>query len=172
MYNIEKEIQEILDPLIFNASHELKGHCLFEHVISDRDLLLKLKWMRKAQGNEIVLASRFFSAEQARKAIYMLLNKNKMAIEQWRKTLDVPYLEIQGNFREAVGEGIAKNTDFSNKIPLHRLRVVLVKGDSIGRASYIKTAYPTNSITDNDVIYEAMDDWKKKETKLKRSRKS
>lgn len=70
MYNIEKEIQEILDPLIFNASHELKGHCLFEHVISDRDLLLKLKWMRKAQGNEIVLASRFFSAEQARKAIY------------------------------------------------------------------------------------------------------
>lgn len=73
MYNIEKEIQEILDPLIFNASHELKGHCLFEHVISDRDLLLKLKWMRKAQGNEIVLASRFFSAEQARKAIYMLI---------------------------------------------------------------------------------------------------
>lgn len=30
MYNIEKEIQEILDPLIFNASHELKGHCLFD----------------------------------------------------------------------------------------------------------------------------------------------
>lgn len=67
MYNIAREIDEILDPIIFDASHELKGHCLFEHVISDRDLKLKLKYMRKAQYGEIVIASRFFSKEQARK---------------------------------------------------------------------------------------------------------
>lgn len=164
MYNITKEIEEILDPLIFNASHELKGHCLFEHVISDRDLRLKLKYMKKAQYGEIVIASRFFSKEQARKAIYTLLKKNENAIIAWRKELNEPYLEIEGNFKEAVGEGIAKNTDFSNLFSLHRLRIVLVKGDSIGRAFYIKTAYPTNSISDNDAIYDAMDDWTDKKS--------
>ena len=114
MYNITQEIEEILDPVIFDASHELKGHCLFEHVISDRDLRLKLKYMRRAQYGEIVIASRFFSKEQARKVIYMLLKKNESAIITWRKELDEPYLEIEGNFREAIGEGITKNTDFNN----------------------------------------------------------
>lgn len=167
MYNIAREIDEILDPIIFDASHELKGHCLFEHVISDRDLKLKLKYMRKAQYGEIVIASRFFSKEQARKVIYMLLKKNESAIITWRKELDEPYLEIEGNFREAIEEGIAKNTDFNNLFPLHRLRVVLVKGDSIGRAFYIKTAYPVNSISDNEAIYNAMDNWAEKKKSKK-----
>lgn len=165
MYNIHREITEILDATIFKASHELKGHSLFEHTKSDKDLIRKLSGMRRGSEYDIVLASRFFDERQARQSIYDLLLQSEETIVKWRKTLDNPVLEIYGEFENPVGEGIAKNTDYETKFLLHGLRIILVAGDSIGRAFYIKTAYPVNNIDDSDVIYDAMDEWIEKNKK-------
>ena len=159
MFNIEKEIEEILDISIFIPTHELKGHCLSEHLLSDKDLQQKLRWMKAKNSDDITLASRFFSQEQALSAIYKLLVRNKEAIRKWRNTLDEPVLEIQGDFTEAGGEGLAKHTDCKTFFTLHGLRIVVIAGDSIGRAFYIKTAYPVNTFEDNDSIYDAMDEY-------------
>lgn len=165
MYDIHREIMEITDADIFKASHELKGHCLFEHTKSDRDLIRKLSGMHRGNEYDIVLASRFFNEEQARRSIYNLLLRNEESIISRRKNLNSPVFEIYGEFENPVGEGIARNTDYSRKFMLHGLRAVPVMGDSIGRAFYIKTAYPVNAMDDNDSIYDAMDEWMEQKNK-------
>lgn len=168
MFNIKKEIEEITQREIFMAIHEQKGHCLTEHLLDNRELREKL-WEKKKMNHseEITMATRFFSEDSALTLIQELLHRHIDDIIKWRKMLDYPYLEIQETFSESTGEGIAKGTDYDRLIEVHGLRIVLIAGDSIGRAFYIKTAYPINVFEDNDEIFDAMDEWQEQKRKRK-----
>lgn len=162
MFNIEREIEEILDENLFLTYHEHKGHCLTEHLLSDKDLRQKLWNMPKpADENDIVMATRFYSREQALKAIYEALSAHVDEIREWRKNLLYPYLEISHTDTKPTGEGICKNTD-KNLIAVHGTRVILIANDNEGRAFYIRTAYPVRTYDDVDVIYDAMDEWQER----------
>lgn len=169
MYNIEREIQLITEREDFLAVHEAKGHCLTEHLLSDKELRQKLyKMPRPRTEEDIVMATRFFSEKQALLDIQKTLENRKEEIIEWRKYLLNPYHEIQEILKEPVGEGIVKNADFNHLIPVHGLRIVLVKGDSLGRAFYIKTAYPNCVFQDVDEAYFAMDNWEKQKNSNKK----
>lgn len=166
--NIEREIEEILDKDLFLAYHEAKGHCLTEHCIDTKTLKQRLWDMPKPKfSDDIVAATRFFDENSALIAIHDTLINHISDIIKWRKMLDYPYLEITHEFTTPIGEGLCKNTDKS-LIPMHCIRVILINNDKNGRAFYIKTAYPTYSMDDIDIIYEKMDDFENKRKRGKR----
>lgn len=167
MYNIDREIELITNLDDFLAVHESKGHCLTEHVIPDnKELIYKLHKMSRSEDvGDIVMSTRFFSTTQALKIIQEALSCFKEDIVTWRKHLNNPYCEIQYSSDEFTGEGICKGTCYNDLIPVHGLRVVLIKGDSLGRAFYIKTAYPNCAFEDVDCVYDAMDKWQNNRVK-------
>jgi len=163
MYDIKKEIQEITNKEIFMATHESFGHCLTEHLLNDKELRDKLYMMPRPRDEfDIVMATRFFSEEDALAKIQEGLEKSYKKIVNWRKDLMNPYLELQITFETPVGEGIVKNASFNKMLKVHGLRIILIAGDKLGRSFYIKTAYPMRSINDIDEIYEAIDEWQMK----------
>lgn len=161
MYNIDREIELITNLDDFFAVHESKGHCLTAHVVPEKkELIYKLNKMPRAKDTgDIVMSTRFFSIAQALKAIQEALECFKEDIVAWRKHLDNPYFEIQYTSDTFTGEGICKGACYNDLISVHGLRVVLIKGDSLGRTFYIKTAYPNCAFEDVDYVYEAMDKW-------------
>lgn len=163
MFNVDNEIKMITDEEDFICVHEAMGHCLTGHLLNDRELRQKLYGMPKPRDlDEIIMATRFFSKEQALHDIRQALAENREQIISWRKHLDNPFCEIQCTFSKETGEGICKNTDFQERIPVHGIRVILIRGDSLGRAFYIKTAYPNCTFEDVDVVYDAIGRWQEK----------
>ncbi len=171
MYDLEREIQEITDEKIFFAIHEAYGHCLAEHILTDKELSNKLYDMPKPKSyDDIVMATRFYSKESALNFIQSGMLREIDKVKQWRAKLMYPFLELSVTFKEPVGEGIIKNADHKKKVPVHGLRIILIVGDKMGRAFYIKTAYPIRVFEDIDNIYDAIDEWQEKKKEQEKRR--
>lgn len=157
---LEQQINDIRDPLLFKViQHE--GHALDRHLMSDEKLKRALWAMRKPKDcDDIVMETRFFSESQALNAIADSLQQNIDIIEKWLLSECFGRLEVTGNFTEATGDGLVKNTDWSKPILVHAVRVILEKNScSVLRSFIVVTAYPIRCFDDNDAIYEAIDDF-------------
>lgn len=155
--------ESLTDENQFNVCHELYGHCLAEHTLSLPELQNKLWDSPKATiSNPIVAASRFYSANAARKIIHQTLIENVDSILQWRKKLYLNILVIEKDFSDSIGEAIIKGADRNTLIPFHRLTLVLCNGDQIGQPFFIKIAYPAQNFDDIDNCYDAIDEFQEK----------
>ena len=164
--------ESILDRKQFDICHELYGHCLAEHVTDLLSLQNKLWDMPRAtERNPIVVATRFFSEEEALQLLYDTLMDNIDHIQEWRRKLYLNETVIEKEFNEPVGEGIVKGADRSRLIPMHKITIVLSNGDSIGQPFYIKTAYPNRTFDDNDTCYDAIDEFQSRRRQRNESKK-
>ena len=157
---IKQQIEDIRDPLLFQA-YQSEGHAIEHHVLSD-DELRRALWVRPMPKNidDIDMVTRFKDKEHALNLIAETLLQNIDLIEKWLLTDTDNAYEATAAFEEATGDGLAKNTDWSKPIPVHGVRVILVKNSQIiGRSFVVVTAYPQRTFEDIDAIYDAIDDY-------------
>lgn len=163
---IEQQIEDIRNPLLFLA-YQCEGHAIDRHVLDDRQLLRAIYAKRKPQDvDDIVMVTRFKSKESALNLIADTLLHNIDAIEKWLLSSSENAYEATCTYTEATGDGLAKNTDWSKPIPVHGVRVVILKNFRlISRSFIVVTAYPQGTCDDIDAIYERIDDYISKKNK-------
>ena len=154
---IKGQIEDIRNPMLFKA-FQSEGHALERHLLTQQELVWAL-WKRRAPNfDEILKVTRFFDEESALNFIADALEHNFSTIEKWMMSDIESDLIIHQAFKKPVGDGIAKNTDWTKPIPMHSLTIVLRKNFKImSRCFVVVTAYPDATMDDNDIIYDAMD---------------
>lgn len=158
------QISEVRDPILFKAFHQEHsrdgGHALDRHLLSQQELVKALRKRRKPNFDEILKVTRFFDEISALNFIADALEHNLSDIEKWLLSSIESDLVIHQAFKRPVGDGIAKNMDWTKPIPMHSLTVVLRKNSRlVGRSFVVVTAYPDATMDDNDVIYDAIDEY-------------
>ena len=155
---ILSQISDIRDPLLFTAI-QIEGHALDKHLLSDDALRRALCHKEKPKYfDDIVKVTRFSSKEDALNLIADTLTRVVSDIEKWLLSDLESDLVIKEIFERETGDGLVKNTDWSQTIPMHAVTVVLRKNfRKIGRSFVVVTAYPSATLDDNDAIYDAMD---------------
>lgn len=161
MYNIEVEIEDILDEQMFLYFHESVGHTLTEHVVSHSDLIRKIK-TKTYSGSGITITSTFYSKRDALLIIHKAVSQKIDEIKAWRKRLLTDELILMVTLERETGYGVCKEANYSDKVKLHGVRVVLIANDKNGRAFAIKTAYPVAVFEDIDEINDKIDDYQSK----------
>lgn len=157
---IQQQINDIRDELLFFA-YQNEGHAIEKHVLSD-DELRRALWVkpRPKYDDDIVMVTRFSSKSRALNIIADTLQENIDAIEKWLLTDSEADLAVTATFEDATGDGLAKNTNWTKTIPVHAAMVVLRKNFAlISRSFIVVTAYPIRNFDDNDIIYEAIDEF-------------
>ena len=155
---IQQQINDIRDPLLFMA-YQSEGHAIDRHVLTD-DELRRALWVkpRPQSIDDIVMVTRFTSKEKALEIIADTLQQNANAIEEWLLSHSEEDLAVNAIFEDETGDGLVKNTNWAQTIPVHSARVIIRKNfKMIGRNFVVVTAYPLRSFDDVDVIYDAID---------------
>ena len=155
---IVEQIEDIRNPMLF-AALQVEGHALDRHLLSDNALRQALRLKGKPKYlDDIIKVTRFFDEGDALNLIADTLTTAISDIERWLLSDIEDDLTIKECFERATGDGLVKNTDWSQTISMHAVTVVLRKNfRKIGRSFVVVTAYPSASLDDNDVIYDAMD---------------
>ena len=157
---IKQQINDLRDPMLFMAYHH-EGHAIERHILSDDELRRSL-WVKPRPNSvdDIVMVTRFQSKEKALEIIAETLDANVNEIAKWLLCDSKEDFEATAVFNESTGDGLAKNTDWTNTIPVHGARVILRKNFKIiGRSFVVVTAYPFGAVDDIDSIYAAIDDF-------------
>ena len=165
---LEQQINDIRDPLLFMA-YQSEGHAINRHVLTN-DELRRALWIKPKpkDKDDIVMVTRFQSKEKALEIIANTLLKNSDVIEKWLLSDNEGDLAVSATYRDATGDGLVKNTDWTKVIPVHSAMVVIRKNFTvIGRSFVVVTAYPLRSFDDIDAIYEAIDDYVNKKISKK-----
>ena len=162
-------INETKNRELYIINHERRGHALYNHILSDYELVQKVRKGRKPQYvDDIVLATRWISEEQALHAITEALMIRKKEIESWLKNWNGMEFAFQETLSEITGEGIAYNGDWRQPVPVHGIRIVLTVGGGYNPFT-IKTAYPINSFGDNDDILDAIYEYQDRRSKKQKT---
>ena len=152
------QIEDIRDPMLF-AALQIEGHALDRHLLSD-DALRRALYLKKRPADfyDIVKVTRFSDKNTALNLIANTLTKSVSEIEKWLLSDIENDLTVQEYFLEETGDGLVKNTDWSQTIPMHAVTVVLRKNfRKIGRSFVVVTAYPSPTLDDNDIIFDALE---------------
>lgn len=155
-----EEIDDIRDSTLFKALY-FKGHALTKHVLTDEQLRQAIKMApRPYNEDDIVMVTRFFDEESARRLIADALEKSIEEVEKWiLSDTDRDYVAMV-TFNEPTGDGLVKHTDWTKPIPVHGVCVVIRKDSSnICNHFGIVTAYPIRVFEDVDTIYDAIDEY-------------
>lgn len=157
---LKMEIQDIVCPELFLAYHEdIGGHTILRHVgVSVRELRNRVGAVKKYNKDEIISFSRFSGDISTVLSLiaYCLFN-NLGKIEDWIGKDS--FLELIHEFPEAIGDAMVMGTDWRNLYSASCIRVILGPSKYKDRLFRIITAYPTFSLDETDLVWDAMDVW-------------
>jgi hypothetical protein len=157
---IREAIIEIRDPMLFKALH-WKGHMCERHILTNEEMRETIK-RRTALPDEddILMVTRFNNLEEALELTAQTLENNIDNIVEWIKSDIEDTMVFTTTFSDPTGDGLVKNADWTNFIPVHGVNVVLTrKSCMIGQPFVITTSYPVRVFEDIDNIYDAIDEY-------------
>lgn len=130
-------------------------HTASRHIdISDKELRDRI------MVEPIPYASRFVSKDMAIKAMSAVLTKKHSEIKEWTENKDLKRIEFSVDFKNKIGEGIAKGANYRKLYPMHRLTMVLELGYSSDHY-IIVTAYPTPTAKQKLLIQQDIDEFRR-----------
>lgn len=158
---IMQEIEDIRDPILFNALH-WRGHALQRHLLSNEEMRERIKERPPVkEDDEIIMITRFFALKEALDLTAKTLEENIEKITEWVNADCENELQVISSFSFITGDGLVKNADWNRFLPVHGVCVVLNRRyDAFGRSFVIKTSYPIRVHEDIDDICDAIDEWK------------
>ena len=109
---VKEVIDQIHDNELYFDIHEAKGHAIKEHAISREALIPKMLSMNRPAPDNIKMATRFLSKENALYWIRRTVAENYQEIKNWIKQDVEAYIELSISSELITGEGIAFHTDW------------------------------------------------------------
>ena len=160
---IREQISDIRNPILFKALH-WKGHMHERHLLTNEEMREVIKRRAPLENeDDIVMVTRFNSFEEALELTAQTLEENVEKIAEWLMDDCSEIMEFTSRFPYPTGDGLIKNADWTNFVPVHGVNVVLCKGSCIpGQSFVVTTSYPIRTFEDIDNIYDAIDDYTEK----------
>lgn len=132
---------------ISNIALSELGHADKLHIkVTNKDLIDRILYPDTKMDGRLenyckTLATRFYSEEVAIKAARETLERNQKQLISWTELRFEKRMEIECFFKNPIGEGIVKGTDFNNPYPMNGIRLILSLGYNSDFFDII-TAYP------------------------------
>lgn len=133
------------------------GHTDVFHInVTDKELLDRILYPEMKLNGELenyckLISTKFLNEKLALQAVTAALTANKDKIKAWTEYRYASRIQIEHFFRNTIGEGIVKGTDFRKRYPMTGIRLILSLGYN-GDNFDIVTCYPIQNSSVNSQI--------------------